>query len=107
MCPAGLLRRRMKPDIADVNSRSGRNAERLNTAIQVLVVQRVFIVPDSGRRMTHFETHEPNTIVTVIRFDLIHSRAGPGLYGWLFTYRAADGTETKRLINSTHVVLLV
>ena len=97
----------MKPDIADVNSRSGRNAERLNTAIQILVVKRVFIVPDAGSGVRHLKAHEPNTVVAVVRLDLIYRRTSPGFNRWLFTYRAAHRTETKRLINSTHVVLLV
>lgn len=97
----------MKFDIADVDPRAQRYCERLNGAIKVLVMQRVFIVPDSGGRITHFVTHEPNTIVAVIRFELAHSRAGPGFYGWLLTYRAAYGAEAKRLVHSSHGVLFV
>ena len=40
MWPTGLLDRRMKPDITDVDSRSQGNSERLNGAIEVLVIER-------------------------------------------------------------------
>ena len=48
ICPAGLLTRRVKPDVRDVYSWSKRHAERLDRAIEVLVVERVFIVPDAS-----------------------------------------------------------
>ena len=38
----------MKSDVSDVDSRSNRHAERLDGAIEVLVIERVFIVPDAG-----------------------------------------------------------
>jgi hypothetical protein len=38
ICPAGLLRRRVKADIANVHSRSQRHTERLNPPIQILVI---------------------------------------------------------------------
>ena len=38
----------MKPDVADVDARPNGHAERLNGAIEVLVIERVFIVPDAG-----------------------------------------------------------
>jgi hypothetical protein len=97
----------MKPDIAYVNSRSGRNAERLNTAIQILVIKRVFIVPDAGTGVRHFKAHEPNTIVAMIRFDLIYRRASPGFNCWLLTHGAANGSKTKGLVDSSYGVLLV
>ena len=38
ICPAGLLRRRVKADIGNVHSRSQRHTERLNPPIQILVI---------------------------------------------------------------------
>lgn len=48
LCPARMLRRRMKPDVRDVHSGSNGNAERLDGAIEVLVIKRILIVPDAG-----------------------------------------------------------
>ena len=102
-----MLNRRMKSDVADVDARSQRHCERLNGTIEVLVIERVLILPDAGGRVGHFVTHEPNTIVAVIRFDLIYRRASPGFNGWLLTHGAAHGTKTKRLVDSSYRVLLV
>ena len=44
----GMLRRRMKPDVSNVHSRSNRHSERLDGAIEILVIERVLIVPDTG-----------------------------------------------------------
>jgi hypothetical protein len=48
ICPTGFLTRGVKPDVRDVYSGSDRYAERLDRAIEVLVVQRVFIVPNAS-----------------------------------------------------------
>ena len=60
----------MKPDVTDIDSRSQRHAERLNGAIEVLVIEGVFIVPDAGSWSCHLVTHEPDAVVARIRFDL-------------------------------------
>ena len=69
------------------------HAERLDGTIQVLVIKRVLIVPDSGGWVGYFVTHEPDTIVAVIRFDLIYRRASPSCNGRLLSHGGADGTE--------------
>ena len=56
ICPARMLNRRVKPDVADVYTASYRHADRLDGAIEVLVIKRVFIVPDAG---TGFVTLKP------------------------------------------------
>ena len=69
--PAGFLRWRVEADISYVYSRSHRHAEGLNSAIQVLVVERVIVVPNTGRRIGHFITHKPDAIVSRVGLDLI------------------------------------
>src|SRR4029077_17558295 len=91
VCPAGMLWRRMKSDIGDDYSRSNRYAEGLNAAIKVLVVQRVFVVPDSGAGVTHLEAHEPNAIVSRIRLNPIHHRASPRHDTRLLAHGGANG----------------
>ena len=48
VCPAGFLTRGVKPDVRDVYSGCERHAEGLDRAVEVLVVQRVFIVPNTS-----------------------------------------------------------
>ena len=48
VCPAGFLTRGVKPDVRDVYSGWERHAEGLDRAVEVLVVQRVFIVPNTS-----------------------------------------------------------
>lgn len=107
VCEARLLRWGVKSDVANVDARSQWHGKRLNGPIEVLVVNRVLIVPHSGGRVAHFITHEPNPIVAVIGFDLIHRCPSPGSNGWLLTRGAAHRTKTKRLINPSYRVLLV
>ena len=92
ICPAGFLRRSVKRRIAYVNSRRQRYAERLNAAIEVLVVERVLVVPDALARISYFVTHEPNPVVSRIRLDLVHCCAPerlPSLNGRLHAHGGA------------------
>ena len=83
VCPARFLWRRVKVDVADVNPRSQRHAERLNSAVEVLVIHRVFVMPHTGTWVSHFVAHKPNPVVAGIGFDLADCRAGPGHDGRL------------------------
>ena len=92
--PAGFLRRTVKGRITDVNSGHRRYAERLNPAIQVLVIERVLIVPDALARISYFVTHEPDTVVSRVRLDLVHCCASerlPSLNGRLHPHRRSGG----------------
>ena len=77
ICPAGMLNRCMKSDVRDVYSWPNRHAERLDRAIEVLVVESVLIVVDASGGVRHLVAHEPDAIIAVIRFDLIDCRTGP------------------------------
>ena len=68
----------MKSDIRNVHTRSDGDAERLDRAIQVFVKHCIFVVPHTGRRVRNFVPHEPDSIVTRIRFDAIDCCANPG-----------------------------
>jgi len=72
ICPAGFLTWGVKTHVSDVYSSSQRHTERLNSAIQVLVIERVLIMPDSRRRVGHFVTHKPDPVISGIRLDLVH-----------------------------------
>jgi len=92
VCPAGFLTRGVKPDVRDVYSGCERHAEGLDPAVEVLVVQRVFIVPDASSRVADFVAHKPNPIVSWIGLDLVHSCAPerlPSLNGSLHAHGGA------------------
>ncbi len=57
-----MLRRRMEINVSDVDSSSHRHAERLNSTIEVLIIDRVFIMPDACIRTCHFVTDEENAV---------------------------------------------
>ena len=107
VCPAGMLNRRMKSDVRDVYSGSKRHAKGLNSAIEVLVIQGILIVPDPRTWITDFVTHEPDAIVAWVRFGSIHGRACPGHDGRLFSHAGAHPGKRKRLIDSGYVVTTV
>ena len=62
----------MKIDIANVRSWRDRHAERLDSPIKVLVIQRILIVPDSGRWVRYLVAHKPDAIVTWVWLSLAH-----------------------------------
>src|SRR6266446_2142083 len=73
VCPSRFLGRRMKPYVSDAASR--RDSKGLNRAIQVLVIDRVLIVPNSSGWVCHFIANECNAIVSRIGLDLIRGSA--------------------------------
>jgi hypothetical protein len=107
ICPAGMLNRRMKSDVRDVCSGSHRDAERLDGAIEVLVIQSVFVVVNASGRVGHFVTHEPNPVVARIGFELIHRRTSPGHDSRLRSHGVGCGTKSERLVDSGYDVLAV
>jgi hypothetical protein len=87
VCPGWMLRRRMKPDVADVNAGCQRDTKRLNASIEVLVIERIFVMVNTGRRVGHLVTHKPDAVVTRVGLDLAHRGTGPGHYGGLHSHR--------------------
>lgn len=77
VCPAGLLRRRVKADVTDISSRQDRNTERLDRPVEIFVIQGILIVPDSRSRIGHLVRHKPKAIIAGIRLELAHCRACP------------------------------
>src|SRR5947208_6465216 len=93
VCPSRFLGRRMKPYISDAASR--RDSEGLNPAIQILVIDRVLIVPNSSGWVCHFIANECNAIVSRIGLDLIDGCSGPGKDGRLRSYRGSNGRKCE------------
>ena len=64
-----MVRRGMKSDVTYVNSLPERYGERLNRAIEVLVVNGVLVTPHAGRWIGYFINNESTTIDTWLRLD--------------------------------------
>ena len=107
ICPTGMLQRRMKADVRDVYSGREGHAERLDGAIEVLVVQRVFVVPDASGGVRDFVAHEPDAIVSLIRLNLIYCRTCPSHDRRMLSHGGSGTSKTKGLINSGYGVRAV
>ena len=81
-----MLKRRMKIDVRDVYSGSNRHAKRLDGPIEILVVERVFIVPDARSGIGHFIAHEPDAIGSRRGLDLVYHRTGPSSNAGLLSH---------------------
>lgn len=68
----------MKADVSDVGTWPQRHTKRLNSPVQVLVIQGILIVPDSGTWICDFVAHEPDAVVSCVRLDLVQRGAGDG-----------------------------
>ena len=64
-----MIRWGMKRDVTYVDSGAERHAERLNRAIEILVVNGVLVMPHAGRRVRYFINDERTTIDTRFRLD--------------------------------------
>ena len=102
-----MLNRRMKSDVRDVYSWPDRHAERLDGAIEVLIIEGVFIVPDARAGVCYFEAHEPDTIVARVRLLPVYRRAGPGHDRWLLAHGGANSGKGEVRRAATHVIPLV
>ena len=87
----------MKTDVAYVNSGVQGHAEGSNSAVEVHVKQGILVVPDARTGVGYLVAHKPNTIVSVIGFDLVHRRAStcPKLDGRLHTHGVRNGVKVK------------
>lgn len=64
-----MVRWGMKSNVTNVNSLPERHAERLNRAIEVLVVNGVLVMPYAGRWIRYLINDERTTIDTGLRLD--------------------------------------
>src|SRR5438445_13748775 len=104
-----MLRRRMKSDTIQCrNSLRGENDfEGLDSAVEVLVIDGVFIVVHPGIWSCDLVTNKENAVISRIRFTLVYRCSGPSHNGRLLSHSGAHGTKTKRLIDSSYAVLTV
>src|SRR5436190_6193186 len=88
----------MKFEIARRNSRCQRHTEGLNRTIKILVIERIFIMPNPSRGICHFVANESNAIGSRLRFDSIDSGTSPGVDGSTHSHRGPNRRkgETRR-----------
>jgi hypothetical protein len=110
MRKARMLRWRMKRDVSDIDASSYRHSERLNGAIEVLVIERILIVPHAATQVGYFVTHEPDPIGPRSRLDLIYNRTictSPSYNGRLLSMGAARRIKVEGGRAAADSVLLV
>jgi len=109
VCPARFLRWCVKVDVTDIDARTQRHTKGLNSAIQVLVIKSILVVPDPNRRIGHFVAHEPDTIVAWIRLDLIYhsARICPSHDGRLHLHRVTNVRKREVRRRTTYSLLTV
>ena len=78
----------MKADVRDLYSGSYGHAERLDGAIEVLVIERVHIMIEVFHKgnSCYFVTYKPDAVVARIRLNLTYCRAVPGHDRWLLSH---------------------
>src|SRR6266446_1169103 len=96
----------MKADVGYIGADSHRNTKGLDGAIEVLVIDRVFIMPDAGGRICHLVANEANAIDSWSRLDLVDGRSGPRFNGRLHLDRGRGGRkgETSGASDSENAV---
>ena len=79
----------------------------MNGAVEVLVIDSVFIVPEPGIWSCHLVTNPANAVITWIRFALVYSCSGPSHDGRLLSHGGANGVKIEIRRAATHALLLV
>src|SRR6267143_2160145 len=85
-----MIQRGMKSQIAHGDSVSQRHTERLDSAIQILIIDRVFIMPNSCGRIRHLVCDEGTTIGSRDGLDCVYGRSSPGIDGGDCSKRGPD-----------------
>src|SRR5579884_3943739 len=85
--PARLLRRSMETDVAEGDSGAQWDGERLNRAIQVHVVERIFVMPHPGGGIGHLVADEPGAVIARVGLELAHGGPCPCHDGRLHPHR--------------------
>src|ERR1043165_4585421 len=68
---SGMIKRSVKANAGERDRASQGNGEGLDRAVEVLVIDRVLVMPDPGNRSRHFVGNESAPIGSGRRFDRI------------------------------------
>ena len=91
-----MIERGVKPQAAHRYSASERNANGLDSAIQILVVESVFIMPNAGRWIRHFVGDERASVASRHGLDHAKGRSSPGINGRSHAHCGANGRKGVR-----------
>jgi hypothetical protein len=79
----------------------------LNPSIQILVIQRILIVPHTSGGVSDFVAHEPYAIITGIGLELSNRSARPRFNGRLHPRRRTNTRKRKAVAAATHSELAI
>src|SRR5205814_4800752 len=88
-----MIERGVKSEVRQRDSAAQRQAGRLDAAIEVLVIDRVFIMPDAGGWIRYFVGQVGAAIDAWCRLDRVNGRSRPGVDGRNRPHGGADGPE--------------
>src|ERR1041385_4192424 len=98
---------RMKSDVRNVYSWPDGHTERLDRAIEVLVIESVFIMVNTLRRIAHLVTHKPDAVVTRVRLNSADCCPSPSHDSRLLSRGGANGAKTGIRRAATYALLLI
>jgi hypothetical protein len=96
----------MKSDTVQCRNslRGENNFNGLDGAIEVLIVDGIFVVPDSGGGVSNLVTNEYNPVIVGIGLHLVYRGTGPGPDGGLHSHRRCLRTKVERGIDPAHAI---
>ena len=98
----------MESNITQIRRKKWKNNfEGLNGAVEVLVIDSVFIVPEPGIWSCDLVTNEENSVISLIRFALVYKCSSPSHDGRLLSHRVAHEIKGERLVDSNYAALTV
>src|SRR5690606_5323118 len=99
--PTRMLRRGMEADVRNISTRN-RNGERLNSAVQVLIVDSVFIVPEVRPELRYLIGNAGNAVGPRCGLKVNNCRAGPSHYSGLRANGRSYRREAERAGGAVH-----
>ena len=99
----------MEPNVVQYKRREKgvNDFEGLDGAVEVLVIDGVFIVVHPGIWSCHLVTNEENAVISRIRFALVYKRTSPSHDGRLLSHRVAHEIKGERLVDPNYAALTV
>ena len=91
----------MESDVAQRDADPQRHTEGLDRAIEVLIVDGVFIMPNAGGLVRHLVNNKRAAIDPRLGLDRAAGRAGPGTGGWRHSHRGSYGRKVKLVVPVT------
>src|SRR2546423_1774585 len=90
-----MLGRSMEADVVLCYAGSDRKRKRLDPAIEVLIVDRIFVVPHARRGICHLICNVGNAVITRIGLDTDEGRSAPGVDRRLLPHSTANPLESE------------